>query len=228
MPIEKTDAPDKMDAPLSDIVYAKMRESLRRGLFAPGQRISEAELCQTFQVSRTPVREAVRRLADEGFLATGASGRAVVADIDIDRAEEIYDMREAIECLAAKLAAKKATTSDILELKSILEEQERGVASEGEFLKINDRFHRAIYRISGNRYIQKTADVLLLSSGMIRGNTCGRYDYETWSLAEHEAIYRAIENGDTAAAEEAARAHTRRGRYQRISLIASGAPNRKP
>ncbi|EIM73490.1 GntR family transcriptional regulator [Nitratireductor aquibiodomus RA22] len=176
-------------------------------------------MCEEFSVSRTPAREAIHRLINDGFLTQTSSGRPVVADLDIDRAEEIYDMREAIECLAAKLAAKNARTEDLIALQAILNEQRAGVANETDFLDINDRFHNQIYRISNNRYIQKTAEILLLSAQMIRGTTKGRYDYETWSLSDHEEIYRAIENGDTKAAEEAARKHTRRGRFQRISLL---------
>ncbi|MFV0333822.1 MAG: GntR family transcriptional regulator [Tropicimonas sp.] len=209
----------KADEPLSDFVYRMLRDLLRGGELLPGQRVSESELCERFQVSRTPAREAIRRLLDEGFLAAGTGGRAIVAELDIARAEEIYDMREAVECLAAKLAAKKAGTQDLLELQSILEEQRVGAATETDFLRVNDRFHGCIYRMSGNRYIRRTAEILLVSAGMIRGTTHGRYDYDTWSLADHEEIYRAIENGDSAAAEDAMRRHTRRGRFQRISLM---------
>ena len=115
--------------------------------------MSEAEICERFQVSRTPAREAIRRLLNEGFLATVESGRVIVAPIDIERAEEIYDMREAVECLAAKLAAKKATTKDLIELSGILDEQRRGATDETDFLDINDRFHRCVYRIASNRYL---------------------------------------------------------------------------
>ncbi|WP_110693469.1 GntR family transcriptional regulator [Salinicola halophyticus] len=210
----------KADTSLSDGVYARVRDLLREGELMPGQRVSESEICGRFQVSRTPAREAIHRLLNEGFLTLGSGGRPVVAEIDIDRAEEIYDMREAIECLAARLAAKKARTNDLLELRRILEEQRAGSTSEADFLEINDRFHGCVYRISGNRYVQKTASILLVSAGMIRGSTQGKYDYDSRSLLEHEEIYQAIENGDSAAAEEAMRRHTRNGRFQRIALIA--------
>ena len=207
------------DLSLSDQVYAKIRELLRDGVFVSGQRVSEAEICERCQVSRTPAREAIRRLLDEGFLATVGSGRVIVAPIDIERAEEIYDMREAVECLAAKLAAKKATTKDLIELSGVLDEQRRGATDEADFLDINDRFHRCVYRIASNRYLLRSAEILLVSAGMIRGTTQGHYDYNTWSLKDHEDIYQAIEDGNTTAAEEAARRHIRRGRMQRIGLL---------
>jgi DNA-binding GntR family transcriptional regulator len=209
----------KAGSSLSDRVYTKLLESLRNGSYKPGERVSESEVCEQFKVSRTPAREAIHRLINDGFLTQTSSGRPVAAHIDINRAEEIYDMREAVECLAAKLAAKNATTEDLIRLQQILDEQRAGVNNETDFLDINDRFHGQIYKISQNRYLQKTAEILLLSAQMIRGTTKGRYDFDTWSLADHEAIYNAIENGDTKAAEEAARKHTRRGRFQRISLL---------
>ncbi len=211
-----SDAP-KPDIPLSDVVYAQVRGLLREGDLAPGQRLSEAELCERFNVSRTPAREAIHRLVNEGFLSVGASGRLCVAEIDIAAAEEIYDMREAVECLAARLAAKKATTEDLIELRTILEEQRRGAFSENEFLPINDRFHGCIYRISGNRYVRRTASILLVSAGMIRGSTHGKYDYESFSLKDHEEIYQALEDGDSAAAEAAIRRHTPEGAFN-VSL----------
>ncbi|WP_161555678.1 GntR family transcriptional regulator [Mangrovicoccus ximenensis] len=214
----KNDA-SKPDLPLADIVYGQVRDLLRQGELAPGQRLSESELCDRFQVSRTPAREAIHRLLNEGFLTQGSGGRPSVAEIDIAAAEEIYDMREAVECLAARLAARKATTEDLLELRAILDEQRAGPAGETEFLDVNDRFHGCIYRISANRYVQRTASILLVSAGMIRGSTHGKYDYDSWSLAEHEEIYRAIEDGDSVAAEDAMRRHTRHGRFQRIALL---------
>ncbi|OCW59614.1 hypothetical protein AWJ14_11475 [Hoeflea olei] len=196
-----------------------MRELLRNGTLAPAERVSEQSLCKLFDVSRTPAREALQRLLSEGFLTTTGGGRMIVATIDIARAEEIYDMREAVECLAARLAAKRAQTADLIELRAILADQEKGQDNETEFLAINDRFHRCIYRISNNRYVQHTAEILRVSAEMIRGETKGRYDYDAWSLDDHRAIYEAIENGDGAAAEEAARQHVRRGRFQRLALL---------
>ncbi|MCD1634746.1 GntR family transcriptional regulator [Martelella mediterranea] len=216
-------ANSKTDDSLGEAVYGKVRELLRNGTLAPADRVSEQSLCKLFNVSRTPAREALQRLLSEGFLAHTSGGRMIVATIDIARAEEIYDMREAVECLAARLAAKRANTSNLIELRSILADQEKGQSNETEFLGVNDRFHRCIYRISNNRYVQHTAEILLASAEMIRGQTEGRYDYEAWSLKDHLAIYAAIENGDVAAAEEAARQHIRRGRFQRLALLLEGS-----
>ena len=214
----KQDLP-KPDSSLSDLVYAQLRSLLREGELSPGQRVSESNICERFQVSRTPAREAIHRLLNEGFLVLPPSGKPEVAEIDIPSAEEIYDMREAVECLAVRLAARKATTRDLIELSDILDEQAAGLSSETDFLDINDRFHACIYRISGNRHLQRTAGILLVSAGMIRGTTHGKYDFNSWSLSDHREIYQAIENGDAAAGEEAMRRHIRRGRFQRIKLL---------
>lgn len=206
---------------LSEQVYDGLRSQLLRGEFSVGQKIREADICDLFGVSRTPVREAMRMLQAEGILGATAGGRAVVTEPDLKQVEEIYDMREVIEALAAKLATKNAKTPDILEMQSILDDQKAGPDNEMDFLVINDRFHRALYRLSDNRYIQRTAEILLNSASMVRGSTHGRYDFESWSLHDHERIFKAIAAGDTNAAAEAAKDHIRRGREQRIKLILS-------
>lgn len=207
------------DLPLSEQAYLRLRDLLRYGKILAGQRLSESDICERFAMSRTPVREALRRLQSEGFLGSTPGGRIVVAEIDLERVEEIYDMREAVEGLAARLAARNARTPDLMRLEEILQDQRAVPENEASFLDINDRFHGAIYDLSHNRYVVRNAEVLINSASMIRGSTHGRYDYESWSLPDHESIFKAICNGDTAQAEEAMRHHIRRGRWQRTRLL---------
>lgn len=207
------------DLSLSEQAYIGLRDLLRQGAFRPGQRISEQEICERFTMSRTPVREAIRRLQSEGLLDPTPGGRAAVAEIDLDRVEEIYDMRESVEGLAARLAARNARSSDLIRLELILQEQRADIADETEFLKINDRFHGAIYELSMNRYVIQSGESLMNSASMIRGTTHGAYDYASWSLEDHQAIFAAICNGDTTLAEAEMRKHVRRGRWQRIRLL---------
>lgn len=213
------DSQQHMDLSLGEQAYIKLRDLLRSGEIPAGKRLGEKEICDRFDMSRTPVREAFRQLLSDGLLSTSLGGRIVVAEIDLAKVEEIYDMREAVEGLAARLATKKARTPDLMKLESILEEQRKGIASEASFLGVNDRFHGAIYQLSGNRYVQRNAEVLLNSASMIRGSTHGRYDYESWSLSDHEAIFQAMCNGDTVGAEQAMLLHIRRGRWQRTRLL---------
>ncbi|ALM52646.1 GntR family transcriptional regulator [Halomonas huangheensis] len=213
------DEQQNTELPLGEQAYIRLRDLLRHGNLKSGQRLSESEICDRFAMSRTPVREAIRRLQSEGLLGSTPGGRIVVAEIDLERVEEIYDMREAVEGLAARLAARNARTPDLMRLEKILQEQRAEPDTEVRFLNINDRFHGAIYTLSRNRYVIHDAEVLLNSASMIRGSTHGRYDYESWSLQDHEAIFNAICNGDTAGAETAMRQHIRRGRWQRTRLL---------
>lgn len=216
------------DLPLSEQAYLRLRDLLRYGQLVSGQRLSESDICERFTMSRTPVREALRRLQSEGFLGTTPGGRILVAEIDLARVEEIYDMREAMEGLAARLAARNARTPDLMRLEEILEIQRAVPENEAAFLDINDRFHGAIYELSRNRYVVRNAEVLLDSASMIRGSTHGRYDYESWSLTDHEAVFKAICDGDTALAEEVMRHHIRRGRWQRTRLLMAQREQENP
>jgi len=207
------------DLPRGAFVYQNLRESLRFGEFKPGEKIREVDICRRFNVSRTPVREALKLLLADGFLAAAPGGRLAVAGIDLEQAEEIYEMRETVEGLAARLAARKAKTTDIVELSGILDEHARSLGNDNRSLRINDRFHMKIYEISRNRYILKTADLLLNSIGMIRIATSDRFSYKDESYNQHRAIFSAIERGDTQGAEDAARHHIREGRRMRIMLL---------
>ena len=218
MTIQRDD-PNHDDLPRGAFVYQSLRESLRFGEFKAGQKIREVDICRRFNVSRTPVREALKLLHADGFLTAAPGGRLAVAGVNLDQAEEIYEMRETVEGLAARLAARKAKTADIVELSKIIDEQMKCAGDNNKLLRANDKFHVKIYEISRNRYIMKTADLLLNSIGMIRIATSDRFSYSEESCKQHCQIFSAIERGDTQGAEDAARHHIREGRRTRIMLL---------
>lgn len=219
MTLQRDDPSRNDDLPRGAFVYQSLRESLRFGEFKAGQKIREVDICHRFNVSRTPVREALKLLHADGFLTASPGGRLTVAGMNLDQAEEIYEMRETVEGLAARLAARKANTTDIVALSNIIDEQIKCIGDSKKILRVNDKFHVKIYEISRNRYIMKTADLLLNSIGMIRIATSDRFSYSEESYKQHCQIFSAIERGDTQGAEDAARHHIREGRRMRIMLL---------
>jgi len=200
-------------------IYHDLRDALRLGEWKAGEKIREIDICEKYGVSRTPAREALKQLYADGFLVSAPGGRLAVARMDIAQAEELYEMREVVEGLAARLAARHATTLDLEALSHLVDALLEEPTDEPGFLRVNDKFHQKIYEMSRNRYVMRTADILLNSIGMIRISSPGEYAFKDSSLTEHQEIFEAIERGDTQAAEQAARRHVRNGRRRRILLL---------
>src|SRR5262245_13223578 len=108
---------------LHDIAYQRLREAIRDGTVEVNARLREEELARWLNMSRTPVRSALRRLAEDGLLVQEKNRGAVVAMLDYQALAELYAMRESLECTAAGLAARHASTAEITALFDILEEE---------------------------------------------------------------------------------------------------------
>lgn len=176
-------------------IAAQIRAELGRGGYAPGQRFaSERELCETFKVSRNTLREALRSLENSGIIETrkGASGGAFVADVNgaavktalndmwqmgSIRPEELMQARIWIETTIIRIAARKATKSDIAELKAAAEAG-AAASAQGDFaesIRHGVRFHRALAACTRNQVMMTLMDALLEANAEII-NTLGDYN----------------------------------------------------
>src|SRR6185436_4009791 len=141
----------------SEFVFTSLRDAIWEGRFAPGERIAEEEIAHSLGVSRTPVRDALRRLQERGMLAVGASRSLVVAELSKQQVLELYAMREILEGSAARFAAQHATATEI----EILYRLQRELAQAGAddplvLLNLNRRLHQAIYEAAHNQYLLAT------------------------------------------------------------------------
>jgi DNA-binding GntR family transcriptional regulator len=196
-------------APSADVVYRALRERIIEGRLAPGAWLVEAELATEFGVSRTPVREALKRLIAERLAAHDAFRGTIVRSVDPREATEIGEMREVHEGLAARLAASRATDEQLDEL-DYIQEQLVLVLRNNRYTEAaghNARFHELIYTAAGN---QRLAEVARGLQDFVR-----RYTVEAIShpdraasiVAEHKEMLKALRARDPAAAEATARAH---------------------
>src|SRR3990172_7199916 len=112
-------------ASLSELVYQKMREAIQKGALRPGQRIMEIEVAEWLKVSRTPVREALRRLESDGMLSLEPRTGLVVASLSRQAMLELYVMREVLEGTAARLCARHASDLEVMELEELVKREER-------------------------------------------------------------------------------------------------------
>ncbi len=134
-------------------VYEYIRDRINSNELTPGAILTEDSICNTLNVSRTPVREAIRRLTSEGMLVVTPGIGLSVPSIGLEDFIEIYDMREALEMLAVRLFMGRATPPILQKLSELMERQEEAAAS-GDidaFMTLDMEFHRMIDTVAGNK-----------------------------------------------------------------------------
>lgn len=203
----------------SEHVYRRLREAIREGRIKSGERVMETAVADWLRVSRTPVRDAIRRLEAEGMLEHAPREGLVVASLDRQAVMELYTMREVLEGTAARLCARHASDLEVLGLLELVE-HERALQGDLEALaRHNRRFHEAVHRGAHNRYLVKSLSAVNDSMVLLGRPLMLLPQRAAAALAEHEAIARAIERRDPEAAEEAARAHVRAAQRERLKRL---------
>lgn len=188
---------------LADQVFERLEDDIITGVYPRGTVLTELKLAETLQVSRTPIREALRRLEQERLIAESGKGSVVLG---ITRADllDIMSIRERIEGLAAYYAAINLTEDGERELSEITRLQDFYFQHD-EFEKLremDDRFHDAIYELCGRTVIRDTLLPLHRKTGRYRRISIGSGHRHVLSVAEHREIAEAIiaRDGDRAAA----------------------------
>lgn len=204
---------------LADWVYQELRKKVVDGELRPGDRMREIDLSTTLRVSRTPVREALKRLEGDGWLKYLPSRGAVIASLSPEQAAELYAVREILEATAARMAAEKASEYEIERLKSLLQRQKEAKDDAEALAQLNQAFHSAIYHMSHNRYLFdilcKTQDYTVLLGDDTPYSSPGR---PKAASAEHQAIVDAIAARNPDAAEAASRRHSREALRVRLLM----------
>lgn len=204
---------------LADRAYERFRQALRQGRLGPGQRLLETEIAEAFGMSRTPVREAIRRLQAEGLVAVLPGRGLCVAQYDDAQVDELYQMREALEGTAARLAARNAGRPDIMVLRRLLEE-EAALPADG-LAEHNRRFHRALHQAAHNRYLLRSLSAISDALLLLGPTTLDLPGRAAAAREEHGRIVDAVAARDDAAAEAAARAHIAAAHEARLALAAA-------
>ena len=178
-----------------------------------GDVLSENALARALGMSRTPVRTAIGRLAQEGLLDILPNRGVVVTSPTLTDLEEIYAIRELLEGLAARTAAIRATTACVRELEGLIALMTTAVADgdDGRFAELDTEFHGAVAKASGNRRLKQLLDPMRLANAVAYFRPA--YDRHNprseQSLREHRDIVTAIKNRDPEQAERAMRTHSR-------------------
>ena len=204
---------------LSNSVYEQLREAIQRGDFVPGERVLEEGIAGKFKISRTPVREALRRLEDEGLLVHLAHEGLTVAKLDYQMVMELFIVRDALESTAARMAAQFASAPE-LEMLVDMTRQEQDLADSAEKMAShNRRFHAAICMMAHNRYLSKTLGVLSDSLALLSTTSFSLPERRLKVLEKHLAIVEAINARDPERAEAAASSHIHSAHRTRLRML---------
>jgi DNA-binding GntR family transcriptional regulator len=201
-----------------------LREAILDGVIPPRAWLREAELADELGVSRTPVRDALRTLSSEGLVEISANKGAMVSPITSHDIIELSAIRETLEGLAARLAAKRAEHGDAVVLRGHLDHI-RTALEEGRLTDVpalDLALHREIRRIADNRYVGRTLEQIESAVRRFRSKTYLNTGRPEESLREHEEIAEAIIAGDAETAERRAADHMRRVAELRIRALLDG------
>jgi DNA-binding GntR family transcriptional regulator len=211
--------------PVADRVYDAIKAMLASGRFQPGETISEVRLSNELEVSRTPVREAVRRLVGENLLQVTPQGLRIFTP-SIEDLAEVYYTRAILEGSAGRLAAINAGPRLAIQLREILGRARPALATDDHeaFTRLNTQFHGAIDEASGNRRIQELLSSLDAIIVRYRRLSLVFPDHLRRSYDDHQQIVEQIEQGNPEAVETFVRNHIFRAgaRIVRAMLRVSG------
>lgn len=192
--------------PLRTLVFDELRGRIVSGALAPGSRLVEDQLAQALGVSRNPVREALRVLEAEGLIERSPRRGAVVATVSPAEAAKVFEVRQPLESLAARLAARKATEADVTVLREQLARMADAVTAAPDALpRLNTEFHAEVYRIAGSSFLAEVMQTISWRMEWVFGQN--HLVRGPGSLQEHEGIVEAIEAGDEAEAARRAEEH---------------------
>lgn len=190
-----------------DVAAALLREAILGGEFAPGARLVLEELSARYDVSLTPIREALSLLEREGFITQTPHRGAIVATLDREELLELYAIRGAVEELATLHGVPRLTANDLDQMGQLLDTLEAFDRPWGAFLDTDMQFHRSLYSAAGSRRWLDTIETLwrrsrryMLASTSASGAVAALHQ-------DHRAIFRACRAKDAPAAAAAVRAH---------------------
>jgi len=225
MALDPAVVPLRAYSTLREWAYGQLREMIVTGVLPPGADLHEGQLCAQLGISKSPLREALRQLAQEGLVVAASQRGSYVAPFSPEDIGEIYSLRSYVEALEVRLATERATVEDVRALRAnvaAMEECARRGDQRG-FVERDAEFHLLLARIAGHKRLLRVQQSLqtdllrLMMYHLARAGSAAATDASTM----HRAIVDAIEARDPDAAEREMREHIHRGETLRRRLLAS-------
>lgn len=195
--------------PLRELVFESLREAIIQGRLKPGERLMEIQMADEMGVSRTPVREAIRKLELEGFVVMIPRKGAYVSGISVKDIVDVFEVRAALEALAAGLAAERITDEELEELeRTLVQISEHSDKDDlGAIVETDIIFHDLIYRACRNERLVQIITHLKEQIQRFRTTSLSQPGRSKDALGEHRGIVEAISERNVEVAQNLARDH---------------------
>lgn len=217
-----------LQPPLIQQVYGAVLDAINDGRLAPGERLTQESVAQRLNVSRQPVGQALILLKSQGFVCDAGRRGVMVAPLDADLVRSIYELRGAVDRLAAGLAARRAGAAARAPAEEILNAGIRAVERDDvkELVEAELAFHGLIYRLAGNELIERTMTLHWNHMRRVMGAVLTDSASARKIWREHRAIVDAIVAGDAEKAERLAGDHVEVASGQLQQALQSAEPDR--
>jgi DNA-binding GntR family transcriptional regulator len=210
---------------LVDDATQALREAILDGRLPAGGRLRQTDLAEQLRISRTPIREALGRLQQEGLVDLLPRGGVRVVLLDLEQAVELYELREALDGLAARLAASRIEPGRLATCERAIERMARSVErpNASHWFAAHVLFHEEIFRAAANRRLQRLIPLVRLSIRQFHPLLLRTERRLETAYREHRRIFEAVAAHDAEAAEREARAHIVSAKDIVLKLMAPGA-----
>jgi phosphonate utilization transcriptional regulator len=210
---------------LPALVHAEIEQLILQGELAVGQRVNESELATRFGTSRGPIREALRALEESGLVHSLKNRGVFVREISIAEADEIYDVREALDQLIGQRVAERATALQLCDLEALVAKMDEATAMQDIkcYHALNLKFHDMLVEFAGNARL--TESYRVLTKELLLFRLRGLQDGGGFAVSntEHRAVVKAVAAGDGARAGRLLRQHAAASRARMHKAAAIGA-----
>ena len=192
-----------------ELIAQDLKEDITRGELKPGQRLKIEEITARYGVSNTPVREAFRYLASQGFLESMPRKKVIVKEVTLKEIENIYAIHTVLEGLAAKLAAKNCGEKELEKLEDVYRRMEKYLQEDNivKYIQADKEFHGSFIHFSGNEILVSMAENLSSRIARFRFMTLRFPRRAKESLNEHKKILDALKGHEPEVAEKEVKSH---------------------
>lgn len=209
--------PIKLDSyqPLREVVFETLRDAIRKGILKPGERLMEIHLAEQLGVSRTPVREAIRKLELEGYVIMMPRRGTYVSNLSIRDINEVFEIRTSLDSLASGLAAERITDDELEQLQRLLVIIGEAIKEKNmeKIVEADTKFHDILYQASRNNRLVGIIFNLREQLTSFRSKSMAYPGRLEETLEEHRRIVDTIAQGDAEAAQKASEYHMERSEH---------------
>ena len=205
--------------PQSAVCYEYLVSKMQRGELVSGMSVTEQGVADELGISRTPAREALRRLESDGLVVSEPRFGMKVTELGYIETLELYEAREALEMAAVEICAEKISDIEIAELEILQEQMAGSVRDPSRMASLNYAFHKALLNAVKNRYLTMSFEVIQKTLAILGPTTLANTERAEESLTEHQELIQCLKQGDSAGARKVMGRHLSNAKRIRLRQI---------